>query len=406
MKRISGASVFLAILLTCFSCTVHDPSFESVERPKINVENSVITGLVTDFHGNILANATITVNGKEIHTDANGIYRYEIPEKGDYELSASYPGKITKTASVAVPSVEVTQTFIQNFVLPEYKIIIIQTGETEEQTETIPDNEPEGTMTVTASVTIEETHLPEDAYLMLIPVYSKQEGEDLAKSQTKAASVKVENKMLVGAVITCSDPSITELATEAKMKFDVEKEVQSLTKLMMFDLKTEEWVEIPYESHDYEIVFDIKQLTTYGVFGDVNVSVEETSKPITDFKPQSYWDNYYGKDILHIGEVTYTTKIGLILDRKQGVDQLRALLLEKLAQDYGLGNEQDVTATYNVNTDLPVGTALEITGSQNYLSVIYEMNGKSVHADVCGTSAVSGKSYNRVHTGGGNYTNY
>lgn len=406
MKMKLIMSVLPILMFTCISCTIHDPSFESVERPKINVENSVITGLVTDFQGNILANAVIAINGQEICTDANGIYRYEITSKGEYELSASYPDKITKTATVSVPSVEVTRTFIQNFVLPEYRTIIIQTGETMEQTETIPDNEPEGTMTVTASVTIEETHLPEDAYLMLTPVYSKQEGEDLAKAWTKAASVKVENKMLVGAVITCSDPSITELATEAKMKFDVEKEVQSLTKLMMFDLKTEEWVEIPYESHDYEIVFDIKQLTTYGVFGDVNVSVEETSKPITDFKPQSYWDNYYGKDVLHIGEVTYTTKIGLILDRKQGVDQLRALLLEKLAQDYGLGNEQDVTATYNVNTDLPVGTALEITGSQNYLSVIYEMNGKSVHADVCGTSAVSGKSYNRVHTGGGNYTNY
>ena len=406
MKRISGTSAFLAILLTCFSCTVNDPGFENVERPKINVENSVITGLVTDFQGNVLADAIVTVNGKEIHTDKSGMYRCQIAEAGEYELSASYTGKITEEATVMVPSVEITQNFIRNFILPAYRTVVIATDETEEQTETIPDNEQEGTVTVTAKIIIDETQLPEDAYLTLTPVYSWQEGEDMVRVQTKASSVKKEKKMLVGAVIACSDPTVTELAGEAKMKFNVEKEVQSVTKLLMFDLKSRDWVEIPYESYDSEIAFEIRQLTTYGVFGDVNVSIEEISKPISDFKPQAYWDNFYGQDVIHVGEISYTTKLGLVLDRKQGVDQLRALLLEKLAQDYGLGTEQDVPATYNVNVDLPVGTALEITGSQNFQSVRYEMDGKSVHADVCGTSSVTGKTYNRIHTGGGNYVNY
>lgn len=406
MKTKTGISVILTLLLTCFSCTVHDPSFESVERPKINVEKSTISGLVTDFQGNILVNATIDVNGQEVFTDENGIYRYLLEEKGEYELSASYPGKITKRATVTVPSIEITQNFIQNFVLPQYRTIIIRTDNTEEQTETIPDNEPEGTMTVTATIVIEETYIPENTFLTLTPVYSQQEGEDVATLQTKSQFAKVENKMLVGTNVACSDPSFTELITAGKMKFDVEKEVQDLTKLMMFDLDENRWVEIPYESYDHEIVFELKQLTTYGVFGDVNISWEETSKPITDFKPQDYWDNYYGSDVIHIGEVTYKRKMGIILDRTQGVDQLRALLLEKLAQDYGLGDERDVIETYNVNTDLPVGTALKITGSQTYLSVFYEMNGKSVHADVCGTSMVTGESYNRIHTGGGNYVTY
>lgn len=406
MKRIPGASAFLTILLTCFSCTAHDPSFENVERPEINVEKSVITGLVTDFQGNALADAIVAVNGKEIRTDKSGMYRCQIAEAGEYELSASYPEKITKKATVTVPSVEITQNFIRNFILPAYRTVTITTDETEEQTETIPDNEPEGTVTVTANIVIDETQLPEGAYLTLTPVYSRQEGEDMAAVQTRAPSVKVENKMLVGAVIACSDPTVTELAEEAKMRFNVDKEVQSVTKLLMFDLKSKNWVEHPYESYDGEIVFEVKQLTTYGIFGDVNVSIEETSKPISDFKPQAYWDNFYGKDVIHVGEISYTTKLGLILDRRQGVDQLRALLLEKLAQDYGLGSEQDVPATYNVNVDLPVGIALEITGSQNFQSIKYEMNGKSVHADVCGTSSVSGKTYNRIHTGGGNYVNY
>lgn len=406
MKRILYATVFLTILLTCLSCTAHDPSYESVERPKINVENSVIIGTVTDLQGNVLAGAVVDVSGVEVSTDENGMYSIEITAAGTYELNASYPEKITKNSTVEVPDVKVTHTYVQNFALPEYRTIVLRSGENVEVTETIPDNEPEGTMTVTATVVIEETTLPEDEYLTLTPVYSKKEGEDIAASQTKATTSRVENKMLIGAIIACSDPSITELPVPAKMSFDAVKEVQDVTKLMMYDIQNGVWVEIPYESYDNEIVFEVKYLTAYGIFGDVTVTKEEKVQSITDFKPQAIWDNYYGKDVVHVGAVTYTTKVGMILDRLQGVDQLRALLLEKLAQDYGLSDPKDVPATYNVNTDLPVGTLLELTGFQNLLNVKYEMNGKSVHADVFGTASVSGKTFNRIHTGGGNYVNY
>lgn len=406
MKRISEAPVFLAILLACFSCTVHDPSFDSVERPEINVENSVIMGTVSDLQGKVLAGAIVNVSGVEVSTDENGMYRIEITTAGTYELSASYPEKITKNSTVEVPDVKVTHTYVQNFSLPEYRTIVLQTGENEEVTETIPDNEPEGTMTVTATVVIEETTIPKDEYLTLSPVYSKKESEDIVTLKTKATTSRVENRMLIGAVIACSDPSVTELPIPAKMSFDAVKEVQEVTKLMMYDIRNGIWVEIPYESFDNEMVFEVKYLTAYGIFGDISITEQENAQPITDFKPQAFWDNYYGKDVMHVGAVTYTTKVGMNLDRKQGIDQLRALLLEKLAQDYGLGDPKDVTATYNVNTDLPVGTSLELTGSQNLLNVKYEMNGKSVHADVFGTVSVSGKTYNRVHTGGGNYTNY
>lgn len=406
MKRFFSESVFLTILLTCFSCTAHDPSYESVERPEINVENSVIMGTVSDLQGNALAGAVVDVSGVEVSTDGNGMYRIEITTAGTYELSASYPDKITKNSTVEVPDVKVTHNYVRNFSLPEYRTIVLGSGENVEVTETIPDNEQEGTMTVTATVVIEETTLPEDEYLTLTPVYSKKDGEDIVTSQTKATTSRVENKMFIGAIIACSDPSITELSVPAKMSFDAVKEVQEVTKLMMYDIQNGIWVEIPYESSDNEIVFEVKYLTAYGIFGDVTVVEEEKVQPITDFKPQAFWDNYYGKDLMHVGAVTYTTKVGMNLDRKQGVDQLRALLLEKLAQDYGLGDPKDVPATYNVNTDLPVGTSLELTGSQNLLNVKYEMNGKSVHADVFGTASVSGKTFNRVHTGGGNNTNY
>lgn len=396
----------MAVFLACVSCTEHDPSYDNVVCPEINVEKSVIMGTVTNLQGGILAGAVVDVNGKEISTDDDGMYRIEITEAGTYELSASYPDKITKNSTVEVPDVKVTHTFVQNFALPEYRTIVLQTGENVEQTETILDNEAEGTMTVTATVVIEETALPEDEYLTLTPVYSKQEGEDIATSHTKAATSRVENKMLIGATISCSDPSITELPVPAKMSFDAVKEVQEVTKLMMYDIQNSVWVEIPYESSDNEMVFEVKYLTAYGIFGDVKVTEQEEARPITDFKPQAVWDNYYGKDVMHVGAVTYTTRMGQILDRTQGVDQLRALLLEKLAQDCGLSDPKEVTATYNVNTDLPVGTSLELTGSQNYISVIYEMNGKSVHADIWGTSTVSGKTFNRVHTGGGNCANY
>lgn len=399
-------SALLAVFLACVSCTEHDPSYESVTRPEINVEKSVIMGMVTDLQGEILAGAVVNVNGEEVSTDDNGMYSIGITAPGTYELSASYPEKLTKSSTVEVSDVKTTHTFVQNFALPEYRTIVLQTGENVEQTETIPDNEAEGTMTVTATVVIEETALPEDEYLTLTPVYSKQEGEDIATSHTKAATSRVENKMLIGATISCSNPSITELPVAAKMSFDAVKEVQKVTKLMMYDIRSDAWVEIPYESTDREMVFEVKYLTAYGIFGDVTVSEQESARPISDFKPQAFWDNYYGKDVMHVGAVTYTTRMGMILDRTQGVDQLRALLLEKLAQDYGLGDPREVTATYNVDTDLPVGTSLELTGSQNILSVIYEMNGKSVHADVWRTSTVSGKTFNRVHTGGGNYVNY
>lgn len=393
---------FVSILLV--SCDKHDPSYDNVTRPVVKAANSTISGIVTDYRGNVLANAVININGVETRTDANGFYTYDLTQAGIYEISASYAEKITQNATVQVASVEVTHHYIQNFRLPGYAAITLHTGETDKDTETIGGNELHGTITITTSVVIEETALPEGESLLLVPIYSQNDGENIIK--TKGGDTHTEYRVLAGSVLKCTDPDFTTMQSPGKMTMNVVKEVQGLVDLKMYNRTTEKWEDIKYDSFDDRIEFEVTALTAYAIFGYVNISVENSSTPITDFKPQDYWDNYSGSGTIHVDAVSYTRKTGLNLDEKQGVDQLRALLLEKLAQDYGLGKEKTVEETYTLNVDLPVGTAMSISGSQETLHVIYEMGGKSVNADIHGTVVVTPKTYNRVHTGGGNYVTY
>ena len=403
-KRILYLSIiaFAAILLV--SCDKHDPSYDNVTRPVVKAANSTLSGIVTDYPGNVIANAVININGIEVRTDANGFYTYDLTQAGTYEISASYTDKITQNATVQVASVEVTHHYIQNFRLPGYAAVIIHSGETNKDTETIDGNEVHGTITITTSVVIEESALPVGASLLLVPIYSQTDGENVVK--TKGGNTHTEYRVLAGSVLKCTAPDFTTLESPGRMIMNVVKEVQGLVDLKKFNRTTGKWEKIQYTSFDDRIEFDVTDLTAYAIFGYVNISVENFSTPITDFMPQDFWDNYNGSNTIHVDAVSYTRQVGLNLDEKQGVDQLRALLLEKLAQDYGLGKEKTVEETYTLNVDLPVGTALSISGSQESLHVIYEMGGKSVNADINGNTVVTPKTYNRVHTGGGNYVTY
>ncbi len=404
MKKYIYLFIIAITTLLLASCNKHDPSYDNVTKPEVTAANSTVSGYVTDYQGNPLANASIQINGTETRTDAKGFYTYDITKEGTYDLCASYPEKFPQSAVLEVASISVTQHYTQNFRLASSESTEIHEGQGSKDSETISGNELEGTITTTTTVQVEASQIPEGEKLYLTPVYSQEDAEYLIN--LKGGNTHTEYRILAGTAIHCSDPDFTELKSPARVILNACKEVQGLVDLKMYNKEDDEWYPIEYESFDDRIEFNAVKLTVYAIFSLINITIEESSAPITDFKPQDFWDNYTGANTIHVDAVDFTRQAGYNLDAKQGVDQLRALLLEKLAQDYGLGKAQTINETYNLNVDLPVGTAMSISGYQKCLHVTYEKNGKSVYADIYDNTVVTPKTYNRVHTGGGNYVTY
>ena len=158
------------------------------------------------------------------------------------------------------------------------------------------------------------------------------------------------------------------------------------------------WQSVDSRVEGGKVIISATEFTSYGLFLNVGVSVSKGSESISF--AQNKWDNLYGSNDMQVGNVSYTYKVGTEITSR-GTTVLEALLIEHLARLYG-ATVKNVEGSYPVNVTLPIGTILQMVGTQERNNVTVRVSGTSVSGTNYGSVTVSAVTANRNHTGSSN----
>lgn len=388
-----GVLALLGMALTfgMTSCSDDDPDYSNVTPPTVEIAMAKISGMVTTKSGSPIAGAEVTAtlgsNTLKATTNANGEYLFEeLAENGTYEMVASAEGKQTMTGSVAVAKGE---TAAWNTQLPNAAttVSVSQTEETsvEVVTETMEDNEEAQVATVT---TIPPAAVEEGEEIIIAPVYST---ENVA---TKAATTK--DFMLMGISISCSNPNAV-LKAPITLTFEVSEEVMEQIKALKE--VNGSWVDAEAATEGGKVVFTVNEFTTYSLF--INATMNQSTSTEAISFAQAEYDNLYGASEMSVGTATYTYKQGSEMGN-YGSDLMSSYLAEILAQQMSGSTVKTVNGSYNVNTTLPVGTALTLSGTQTVETTSVSAGSTTVSGKTYGKVNITVNTYNRQHNGGTN----
>lgn len=390
------------------SCVKHDPTYDDVTPPKIDIASLNVSGYVYGMDGQPIAGAK--VDGASLGTsttDQNGYYSISVGQQGEYSLTASSDGCISRTASISIvvskPGSDVNVS--QDFVLPRIQAVPIVNGEAETKTVAIPENDM-AVIDLGATITLPETETLE---IVLVPIYDAADGgltptANTPSANTKATIVKGTSEMLLcGLTIITPGSDIEQLPSTMTVSIGIDRKVNDNVVLKQF--KGGEWVEyakLHQSGQRFEdgkgLVFDVVDVTSYGIFADVDETLTPSLEPIR-FEPQSI-DNLYGEETIHGFTTSYLWTSGIIIDPAQAGDQLAALLLEKLVSNYGLNKAVSTTEQKTLDIDIPVGTAVEWSGTQTKNVISYTCDGSWAEGIKYTDVNINVITYNRRHTGG------
>ena len=386
--------VLSALLLAC--CTEHDPRYENVTKPVVKAASSVISGVVTDFKGNPLSGALVSIGGRKVETDNTGLYSYAVESAGNYEIKATFSDRVSGDKTVAVASIATTQIHTCNFLLPTQTSVVLGPKNLEGKIypESVRGTEVYGTVEISAVISEEQNVFPENLKLTLSPVYSARNGGPSPSGGSAALSCK----QLVGFNLKCSDSGVSTLPCPVNVSVKVGPEVCRCSRLMYYSTKSKSWQEVPYTEEGEYMQIVVTSPGEYGIFADVSVTTTPVRSSIS-FDPYR-WDNLYGSAPFALTEAPYQYAVGTAYESTQASNRLKALLLGRLVQDCGSVSSFSADCTYPLNSSLPIGTALEISGTQDFIQTVYSFSdGASVSAILCSTCAVSTQGFNRVTPG-------
>lgn len=388
-----GVLALLGMALTfgMTSCSDDDPDYSNVTPPTVEIAMAKISGMITTKSGSPIAGAEVTAtlgsNTLKATTNANGEYLFEeLAENGTYEMVASAEGKQTMTGSVAVAKGE---TAAWNTQLPNAAttVSVSQTEETsvEVVTETLEDNEEAQVATVT---TIPAAAVEEGEEIIITPVYSTE------NAATKAATTK--DFMLMGISISCSNPNAV-LKAPITLTFEVSEEVMEQIKALKE--VNGSWVDAEAATEGGQVVFTVNEFTTYSLF--INATMNQSTSTEAISFAQAEYDNLYGASEMSVGTATYTYKQGSEMG-SYGNDLMSSYLAEILAQQMSGSTVKTVNGSYNVNTTLPIGTALTLSGTQTVETTSVSAGSTTVSGKTYGKVNITVNTYNRQHNGGTN----
>lgn len=388
-----GVLALLGMALTfgMTSCSDDDPDYSNVTPPTVEIAMAKISGMITTKSGSPIAGAEVTAtlgsNTLKATTNANGEYLFEeLTENGTYEMVASAEGKQTMTGSVAVAKGE---TAAWNTQLPNAAttVSVSQTEETsvEVVTETLEDNEEAQVATVT---TIPAAAVEEGEEIIITPVYSTE------NAATKAATTK--DFMLMGISISCSNPNAA-LKAPITLTFEVSEEVMEQIKALKE--VNGSWVDAEAATEGGKVVFTVNEFTTYSLF--INATMNQSTSTEAISFAQAEYDNLYGASEMSVGTATYTYKQGSEMG-SYGSDLMSSYLAEILAQQMSGSTVKTVNGSYNVNTTLPIGTALTLSGTQTVETTSVSAGSTTVSGKTYGKVNITVNTYNRQHNGGTN----
>lgn len=392
----------VSMLLGGTACGSDDPDYSDVTPPVVASVASTIGGIVSDKSGDVIAGATVTMTDsnagtKTVQTDADGIYLFEEVQPGAYSLTVEAEGKQTAEGNVTVEDAEVMQRYIWNVALAADLVEHIAVSATETTsasvtTETLNGNEVAAVniTTVVPANAVSDVAQGEEVVIDMRPVYSIAGAERSAALGTKASA----ETLLTGSELKCNVEGAT-LNEPMELRMDVGDQLVSGAEVRRY--KDGQWSAAKWTKDGDEIVVEADEFATYGVFVNIDYTLQEKNDPISF--TQSIWDNLYGAQDVNVTSVPYSFKAGTEVTTSAS-DKLTGLLVEKLAQLYAAANTT-VDREYPVNVTLPVGTKLEISATQKVITATISTLGSSATITNYSDVSINVTTSNRQHTGGG-----
>lgn len=392
----------VSMLLGGTACGSDDPDYSDVTPPVVASVASTVGGIVSDKSGEVIAGATVTMTDsnagtKTAQTDADGIYLFSDVQPGVYNLTVEAEGKAAEEGSVTVEESDVTQRYIWNVALAADVVECIAVSATEEtsgsiDTETLKGNEV-AMVNMTAVVpagALDGVAEGEAATIDMRPVYSIAGAERSAMLETRASA----ETMLAGTVLSCSAEGAS-LNSAVELRMNVGDQLVSGAEVRKY--KDGQWSAAEWTTDGNDIVVEADEFATYGVFTEINYTLSESNQALSF--SQGIWDNLYGSQAVSVTSIPYSFKAGAEITTSAS-DKLTGLLVEKLAQLYTA-----VSATVDreqpINVTLPIGTKLEISGTQKVTTATISGLGSSATITYYGDVSIQVTTSNRQHTGGG-----
>lgn len=374
MKKIVCFGAALLMLCGFSSCKDEDPVWNPAP-PTVEVKPNTISGVVTDINGNVLANAKVVMNGKEVSTDANGNFLFDDVAPGSYTLECSYPDMITESESVTMPQSANGQYLILSFRLyKDIKTTFNVTPEEGGEGEVVSDAMKTNDLgNIDMTVDVPAGAAPANTTITITPICTKD------SRYVTNRSTSVDETMLIGADVDCSDPNL-KLSAPISVQFAVDQTVKHKVETKMY--VNGQWVTVPHTDTPEGVKVETTTFTQFGLFFKVTLTETLSSEALV-FNPNE-WNNLNGQSAVDVKDAPFTYKVGSEYGTR-GANTLEALLLEHLARLLG-ARVKTVSTEYPLNVTLPIGTAMFISGKQDYRQVTVATDGKSM----------TGKSYNLV----------
>ncbi len=395
-----GVSALLGMSLTfgATSCSDDDPDYSNVTPPTVAVTHS-ISGRVTGVNGEGLS-ATVSMNSTSVTTNADGTFVFKDVDAGTYTLKAEASGKISKETSVTVSNGSNAVNPVWNVSLSNAgtEIAVKADGSAEGTvvSETLKNNENgEIEMTLTAPAGA----VASGNEIIVTPLYSLEEAADAA-SVRSVDTRATASTLLIGTKVSCSDASATlQNGQTLKLEYDVDPDLATTITAQKY--VNGQWVDAEYSVDKGKVTVTVDQFSSYSLLCNATISMSVSSEALT-FNPDS-WDNLYGSSDIIVTSSSYTYHIGTDITTS-GTNRITAYLIDILARAAGAG-VTTVTGTYPINVTLPVGTAMNISGEQEVITLTASMLSRSVSGKQYGTVSVITTAWNRNHTGGSNMQN-
>lgn len=393
----------MTLTLGMTACGSDDPDYSNVMPPTVEAVASTIGGIVSDKSGDVITGAKVTLSDsnagtKSVQTGTDGVYLFEDVQPGTYTVTVQAEGKVSEASTVTVEESEYMQRYIWNISLAadvEEKIVVSATEETSGNftTETLKGNEV-AQVSVTAVVPANAVEGVEEGQEVIIgvkPVYSIAAVE---RGRSFSARATAET-MLAGSELTCNVEGV-DLKEAVQLHFSVDEQLVNGAEVRKY--KDGKWSAANWKANGNDMVVEADDFATYGVFLDITYSLSDSQQAVT-FTP-SVWDNLYGSQEMNVGSASYSFMAGTEI-MTNASDKLTGLLVEKLAQLY-TATATTVTRSYPLNVTLPIGTKLEISGSQTVTTASISGLGCSATIKQYGDVTVSVNTSNRLHTGSSN----
>lgn len=444
------------------SCSDDDKNYDDVTPPSTaEIEKTITTGTlagnVSAVDGTALNGATVTaVCGTKTLTAtvANGKYQFsDVSNAGTYSLTATLNGyesatgsavvtlgetalydfQLSKTATAKQEAVSKTaETTVSissendeietatsdkgtlktdDNIVATYDVTAVVPAATEENITTPTATEAAAQKeTDTKNMTADEKASYEKEYqaftqdaetyydnlaISITPVSNETEA-----AATRSAGSRAGNSaFLIGAALRCNKAIKPKLTKPVELSFKLDPSMMDYVHAQKIDAngKTTSIDKAVTKDAEGNVKIAADEFTSYALYFNIDITTKTGSQAVT-FNTATY-DNRYGSSDLRVQNPTYTYKSGAEVTVR-GTSKLAAYMLEILAKELCGIRTADVTGTYPIDVTLAVGTAMNVSGTQEYEEISISCNGKTVTGRKYGKVSCTATTYNRNHTGG------